>query len=650
MTQTGRSLLRSIQNDSTPIIDLFIREGIQNSLDAALNKRETDVDIITGSCKNNDVNKIFTGLESALKEKMHGNGCDFIAIKDKLTTGLTGPLCESDLNENEDFGNLRKLVYEICKPQPLSGKGGSWGLGKTVYFRMGIGLVIYYSRIKNSQGKYESRMAAALVEDESKRNSLLRIAKLRKGKLYCGVAWWGEADGSFSKPITRETEIKKILSVFSIAPYDGTDTGTCIIIPYINRNELAKKANQYKMDELSKYSLEDFIKLSVLRWYIPRLFNSEFNSKLHFCVNGKLLKEQETEIVFEKIKQLHKAASLAQEEDGIKIIPVNLRSELGQGMCAGHIAWKIFTKNDLEMTPPNNSPSPYALLKIDYSSIGQGNVPIVCFCRNAGMIINYETESQWTSGIPYTSSDEYLLAFFCLNADNTLINNPDISLEEYIRQSEPADHMSWNDQEIGGYFYRIVSKISRQVASKVAGATKTTLNIQDVVSDAKLQKMLGEKLLPPIGFGRLPGFSNGGRHTQHVPKPRNATLKLNNIHFLTFNTFEILFSIDMNNSVNKDFDVELYAKTSVKNLSAIEWESDEGVGKKFPFSIQNVKIWTESQNVDIGILQTKLKTNYGVMIHSKKLSKGTVINGQFNCICFDNTITFKLGIQEANNE
>ena len=35
MSQSGSSLLRSIQNNSTPILDLLVRESIQNSLDAA---------------------------------------------------------------------------------------------------------------------------------------------------------------------------------------------------------------------------------------------------------------------------------------------------------------------------------------------------------------------------------------------------------------------------------------------------------------------------------------------------------------------------------------------------------------------------------------------------------------------------------------
>ena len=37
MSESGSSLLRLIQNQDTPLLDLFVRESIQNSLDAAKN-------------------------------------------------------------------------------------------------------------------------------------------------------------------------------------------------------------------------------------------------------------------------------------------------------------------------------------------------------------------------------------------------------------------------------------------------------------------------------------------------------------------------------------------------------------------------------------------------------------------------------------
>lgn len=63
-----------------------------------------------------------------------------------------------------------------------------------------MGLVLYYSRIKTQNGKYESRMAACLVEDENSKHSL--IPKY-KGKSKRGIAWWGQRIGeNKTQPIT----------------------------------------------------------------------------------------------------------------------------------------------------------------------------------------------------------------------------------------------------------------------------------------------------------------------------------------------------------------------------------------------------------------------------------------------------------------
>ena len=54
MTQSGKYLLRSIQNESMPKIDLLIRECLQNSLDAAVSRNKGEkvfVDIQVGSCE-----------------------------------------------------------------------------------------------------------------------------------------------------------------------------------------------------------------------------------------------------------------------------------------------------------------------------------------------------------------------------------------------------------------------------------------------------------------------------------------------------------------------------------------------------------------------------------------------------------------------
>lgn len=49
MSQDGDAILRSLQNKSLPMIDLLVRESLQNSLDASLpNEKITEVEFQTG--------------------------------------------------------------------------------------------------------------------------------------------------------------------------------------------------------------------------------------------------------------------------------------------------------------------------------------------------------------------------------------------------------------------------------------------------------------------------------------------------------------------------------------------------------------------------------------------------------------------------
>ena len=98
-----------------------------------------------------------------------------VAIKQSKMLAYRNPSNEDSDNIFRYTLKLNAYVYEICKPQEAEGAGGSWGIGKTVYFRIGIGLVIYYSRIVNEDGQYESRLAASFVENELSPNAMIPV-------------------------------------------------------------------------------------------------------------------------------------------------------------------------------------------------------------------------------------------------------------------------------------------------------------------------------------------------------------------------------------------------------------------------------------------------------------------------------------------
>ena len=130
----------------------MVRESIQNSTDAAKpilnNDDEVCVSYDVFELSNSVVNPLFDVIADKLNDKFPQNEkSDCLVIRDSGTTGLTGHLRKEDVLDGEDWGNLIKLIYEIRKPQENSGAGGAWGLGKTVYYRLGQGIVIYYTRI-----------------------------------------------------------------------------------------------------------------------------------------------------------------------------------------------------------------------------------------------------------------------------------------------------------------------------------------------------------------------------------------------------------------------------------------------------------------------------------------------------------------------
>lgn len=154
----GSVTLKSLQNDNVPELDLLVREAIQNSSDASL--QETDpffiVNFTTGSFCPSKFNFYMTGIEEYLNDRFPSEHADFLEIRDLKTSGLTGCIRKADIKK-EDHGNFFKLIYDTGKRQTQAGAGGNWGFGKSVYYRVGIGIVIFYSRIKNETG-YESRL------------------------------------------------------------------------------------------------------------------------------------------------------------------------------------------------------------------------------------------------------------------------------------------------------------------------------------------------------------------------------------------------------------------------------------------------------------------------------------------------------------
>src|SRR5699024_9241648 len=118
--------------------DIIVRESLQNSLDATRkSESQTDVEFTIDKFESSKLAPFFEEIDKDLLE-LYGGEQGFISFSDSNTNGLTGnyeSLDSTVLNKS----NFHKLVFGIGQHQEQEGAGGSWGYGKTSYFRIGIG-------------------------------------------------------------------------------------------------------------------------------------------------------------------------------------------------------------------------------------------------------------------------------------------------------------------------------------------------------------------------------------------------------------------------------------------------------------------------------------------------------------------------------
>ncbi len=520
-THLGSSVLRVLQNDHTPKTDLLVREVVQNSLDAARDNAEyVNIDFTVGEF-------ISENLAAELEKVGDQIASDyprtqkFISIRDNNTTGLTGALNHNRV-DGQNYGNLVKLVYDVAKPQEQVEAGGSWGYGKTIYYRMGIGVVIFYSRIINEDDEYEERLAISMVEDETKTKTYIPpYSGVNSGKrpTKTGVAWWGNLDEfGHSYPIDDPVTIKRILSIFDIDQYSGSDTGTNVIIPYINEKEILANnivTNKSNFATIDVYNdLSSYISASIQRWYAPRLdnpVNTNNTTYLKATVNNKKILEDK---YFTLIKSMFNYAitnnistlPTGLDHSKLKRTPIMIQNMAGAYLSESEVGYLVYgslSYKDLNMQSPGDITDVYYKSNISYEDTD--NKPaIFTYCRRPGMIINYESKTDWTNSIFSKEEDEYIIGIFVLNSDVSITfdNNRTFSLEEYVRQSEQADHVSWQDHSKFGNNPGIIRRFKNRVRVNINDAFKEEIIEAPTTNDGKLGMLAGKLFLPPSDFGK----------------------------------------------------------------------------------------------------------------------------------------------------
>ena len=592
MAQDGDAILRSLQNKSLPIVDLMVRESLQNSLDATLpESSETIVDFTLGKFNSYQFATNLEGVEDNLNSK-YNEYENFIAIRDKNTSGLTGNYSSTD-PEELNKSNFYKLVFGIGKNQEAEGAGGSWGLGKTSYFRIGAGIVIYYTRVKIDNG-FEERLIASLIESPKQKEKLLPN-NVR------GIAWWGEYKDETDErifPLTDSEKIKAFLEIFGLSQYTNEETGTTIIIPYLkdfNLNEDEEKLYPWEEDK------ELALKYAIQRWYNPRLNNEEYrklvnNSKLIARVNEEpLLDNYNIEPFFELMKDLYTNALKGESEDKTIVTqPIYLKKngmDKPSKTPVGHIAFKKVSKEELKMTPPDNRYSPLELIGLkNEKKVLENTSKIIAYCRKPGMIVEYSIDGEWAPKASLFNENDLLIGFFVPNSEGPLAikfqKEGYDKLEQYLRATENADHANWIDEDGFGIINRMKITTSKIISDFYQG------NDSEKQSSATsgISRKFGKLFLPPKNYGRTSTSKRQNNTNSRISSDKNRLADINILSSepIDRNTVKVEFEASIKNTDTSVVYLEVLSQE--KKMTKKDWIKTMGEEIQFPFEISDIKI------------------------------------------------------------
>ena len=616
----GSVTLKSLQNDNVPELDLLVREAIQNSSDASLMQsgHAFAVNFTAKTFSPARFNAYLTDIEDYLNLRFPEDTAHFLEIRDLMTSGLTGNTRKADIKK-EDHGNFFKLIYDTGKRQTQTGAGGNWGFGKSVYYRVGIGIVIFYSRIKTDSA-YESRLIVTLVEDESKKNPDGTDATIlnRLEAKSAGKAWWGIRDGEDLLPITDEEFIIPVLNTFGLKPFRGTETGTSVIIPYIDPKKLLddvipadaeiKEDVREHMETVWTAELADYLRLAIQKWYAPKIQNTELR-KIIGCdkkmliasVNNVPLQKQKMLPFFQLVQELYTTAlarTYGTEYKStwlphIECLAVNIQKYFIGGTTSGYVSAVKVTRDILNCG--QNVLSPYVYIG-KYEAESGANDPIVMFARDPGMIIDYSITGPWVKNIsPPDSEEEFLFAFYMPDTSKKLreglpVSPGVITLGDYLRECEASDHMGWDDPAKMQIVSRIQKNTVNQINQKIMKGNETKVE----ATASKLAAKLGRSLLPRVGYGKKKrdGGGNGGG---------TGGGKLRNIDFEIFSTsvsgdeITLFFQLKLAHS-KKDAHLELIVASEGGWITPQSWQKD--IGTHFPATIRSLQLATIRSNID----------------------------------------------------
>jgi len=216
----------------------LVREGIQNSLDAARDGEKVLVRIyVSGEASAVDAAQAKPYFDGAWEHYgAAGSGlqpdevppsdapCPFLAFEDFGTTGLEGDPAEPFRSRTCQKNHF----YHFFRAEGQSDKDvsdrGSWGVGKHVFLRSSCVSTMFGVTVRGTDGR---RLLMG--------KAVLKSHYLNAGSEYYQDGYFGirEDDSQLIMPVTDATEIDRFCRLFDLQR--GTDAGLSVVVPWPDR-------------------------------------------------------------------------------------------------------------------------------------------------------------------------------------------------------------------------------------------------------------------------------------------------------------------------------------------------------------------------------------------------------------------------------
>lgn len=265
VTPTGGHKSEGVQNvlGRPPMnwITVVLREAVQNSWDARQGESLVDFEIRwwrpTREQKNALRDQVFTNepAGSPIRREFSKQDFDVMVFSDRGTKGLTGPVFANEPSEPGEKRNFVDFVWEIGRSEGVGPGGGTYGYGKTSFFRLSrVRAICIHSRCQ-WRGQPEHRLIAAYLGPSTPQRT--------------GRAWWGDLSEGGVRPLSG-TNAEELAEAIGMPPFAPSDCGTSIMVlaPRVedltcdDENTGGRPGHQQVLSTLAE---------SLVQWFWPKM-------------------------------------------------------------------------------------------------------------------------------------------------------------------------------------------------------------------------------------------------------------------------------------------------------------------------------------------------------------------------------------------